>query len=194
MVMSQPAGGQSGNEHCQTDEHHDPPPSEMPLRMLLLRIAVVIMPIFHFMHDISFVAYALGSAFLMTFLVAMPCMQPVMDPVCNHSDKYRQHKQYCKNYQRLLRNHCQHHECLIARRSYHHSYKGPETEHPVGIQGNRRESSHAPRNRSQKRSHYHLAEFRPAQPLEHHSSGFDVEGLDHHHHDHHQTGDEHGIP
>ena len=46
MVMSQPAGGQSGNEHCQTDEHHDPPPSEMPLRMLLLRIAVVIMPIF----------------------------------------------------------------------------------------------------------------------------------------------------
>ena len=89
------------------------------------------------------------TAFLMVMKSALLRMDPVVNLVGNDSDSNSQYKQNGEDDQGLLRNHCKHHESLVAGRCYHHCYKRSEAEHSVCIEGNGSKTSHASRNRSQ---------------------------------------------
>lgn len=102
-------------------------------------------------------------------------MYPVINLVGDDAGDYGYYEENGKQHERLLGNHGQHDEGFVSGRGYHHGYEGSEAEHPVGVKGNGRKTSHTAWNRSQKSPDDHLTYLCAAQSLEEKAFGLDVQ-------------------
>ena len=117
----------------------------------------------------------------------------VASPRRQNPRDYSDDEQHGEQNQRLLREHSQHHECLVAGRCNHHRDERSEAEQPVGVERDRRESADAARNQSESRAEYHLSEPCSAQAREKPAVRLDVQRLNHHHHHDYESRDKYAV-
>ena len=67
------------------------------------------------MDYISVMTVCLDSAFGMIVFRTAFSVYPVMDEVSCYTCDNGQYKEYCKKQERLIRDHCKHHEGFVAR-------------------------------------------------------------------------------
>ena len=115
---------------------------------LVIMILVMVMP----MMTVVFVKFVGIFQTGRKGLAPLPCL--VDDKPCHHREK----EKYQEKPRRLAGEQGKHHERLVTRRGNHHCHKGPETDHPVGIERNGGESADAARNRSEQGGNGHLSE------------------------------------
>ncbi len=119
--------------------------------------------------------------------------QPVFDNVGQDSRNHGEDEQQGEQGQSLMREHCQHHESLVAGGRNHHRRERPETEQTAGVERYSGEASDAARNQSESGPEYNLPEARLSDTGEESAVRLDVQGFNHHHHHDDEPRDEYAV-
>ena len=118
-------------------------------------------------------------------LAALRRQQVHQQSDCQGDDEEHPEKQ-----QGLAGEHSQHNEGLVAAGSYHHSHKGSEGQHPVGIQRHCGESADTAGDKPHHGAEKHPGEAIAVKPGKETAVGSDVDELNQEHHQDHQGGDQ----
>ncbi len=217
VVVREAAGGEGGDEGGEADEHRNPldtvgaflphraPTGRATMRrvgvaavVLMLRVGRAAFPVRGMdgvvgVDCVAFDAVGFGGTVGVVMLVAVAGVAAVADEVGEEAGDDGGDEEDGEEEEGLVGDHGEHDEGFISGRGNHHCDEGAEGEEAVGVEGDGSETAHTAGDRTEEGAEDDLAEFRAAETLEEEAAGFDVEGLDHHHHDDYEAGDQYGV-